>query len=156
MDDQIVQSGSYSDITDNPRVLAYIDLAFQMAPLVNKALDVAFQAVPLVDKALDLGSQLSKERETRLKIQVEAEERRMLIERKMDQLDAELAADFEERKNVFAASMRAFEKLIESGHVEQAMILHERVINKLSGRVSVAADKFNQNNPDGQVKFYTT
>lgn len=142
MDEQIVPSGSYANIIDDPRVLAYIDLAFQIAPLVSKA--------------LDLGSQLSRERETRLEIQVEAGERRMLIERKMDQLDAQLAADIEERKNIIAISMRAFEKMIEDGHIEQAMVLHERVISQISGRVSIAAAKFNQNNSDGQVKFYTT
>ena len=142
MDEQIVPNGLYADITDNPHVLAYINLAFQMAPLVNKA--------------MDLGIQLSKERENRLAIQVEFEERRMLIERKMDRLDVELAADLEERKNIFASSMRVFERLVETGHIEQAMIIHERVISQLSGRVSVVADKFNQNNSDGQVKFYTT
>ena len=73
----------------------------------------------------------------------------------VNRLDAELDADFENNKTVVDTSMRVFEKMVENGHIEQTIILHDRVISRLSGRFSIAAGKFNQNNPDGQVKFYT-
>ncbi|NES21196.1 MAG: hypothetical protein F6K41_20265 [Symploca sp. SIO3E6] len=142
MDDQIVPNRPYAELVQTPLISEYINLAFEL--------------VPLVDKGLDLAKQLNEEKTNRLKIRENAEERRLVIERRMDQLDAELKADFDNNKNVIDASMRAFEKLIEDGHIEQAMVLHERIISRLSGRVSIAADKFNQNNPNGQVKFYTT
>lgn len=138
MDEQIVSSGTYSEIVEFSQISEYIELAFQI--------------VPLLDKALDLPKQLAEEETKRLAIRENADNQRRIIERRMDQLDAELAADL----NTINVSMRVFEKMVENGHIEQAMILHERVINKLSGRVSIAADKFNQNNPDGRVKFYTT
>jgi len=105
---------------------------------------------------LDLAKQLDEEKTNRLVIRENADIQRITIERRMAQLDAELESDIENNKNVISASMRAFEKMVEAGHIEQAMILHERVISRLSGRVSIAADKFNQTNSDGQVKFYTT
>jgi hypothetical protein len=142
MDEQIVPSKSYGELVNNPYISEYIELAFQ--------------AVPLVRRALELPHQLSQEKTIRLEIQKEAEKQRLIIERRMDQLDAELEADFESSKHFVIVTMRVFEKLIEDGRIEEAMILHERVINKLSGRVSIAADKFNQNSPDGQVRFYTT
>ena len=142
MDEQIVPSQSYSELVDNPYVVEYIELAFQ--------------SVELVSKTVDLARQLSHERETRLKIQAYADEQREIIARRMNQLDAELEADIEKAKNVINVSLRVFEKLIDQGQIEAAMILHERIINNLSGRVSIAADKFNQNNPDGHVEFYTT
>lgn len=142
MNEQIVTNRPYAELVDISQVSEYIDLAFQL--------------VPLADKALDLVKQLDKEKTTRLAIQESAELQRRTIERRMNQLDAELEADFENNKNVIAVSMRVFEKMVKDGHIEQAMILHERVISRLLGRASIAADKFNQNNPDGQVKFYTT
>ena len=142
MNEEIVPSKPYADLVDIPQVSEYISLAFQI--------------VPLADKALDLVKQIDKENTTRLAIQENADLQRKTIERRMNQLDAELEADLETNKNVIAVSMRVFEKMVEDGHIEQAMILHERIISKLSGRASVAADKFNQNNPDGSVKFYTT
>jgi hypothetical protein len=142
MDEQIVPSRSYVDVVEISQISEYINLAFQL--------------IPIADKALDLAKQLDQEKTNRLAIRENADIQRKVIERRMDQLDAELEADLENNKNVIAASMRAFEKMVEAGHIEQAMILHERVISRLSGRVSIAADKFNQNNPDGQVKFYTT
>ncbi|MEH1863963.1 MAG: hypothetical protein V7K69_02815 [Nostoc sp.] len=138
MDDQIIPSRPYSEIVEIRQISEYIELAFQI--------------VPLVDKALDLPKQLAEEETKRLAIRESADNQRRMIERRMDQLDYELAADI----NAINVSMRVFEKMVEDGHIEQAMILHERIISKLSGRVSIAADKFNQNNPDGQVKFYTT
>ena len=138
MDEKIVPSRPYSEIVEISQISEYIELAFQI--------------VPLLDKALELPKQLAEEETKRLAIRENADNQRRMIERRMDQLDTELEADL----NVINVSMRVFEKMVEDGHIEQAMILHERVINKLSGRVSIAADKFNQNNPDGQVKFYTT
>ena len=142
MDEQIVPNRSHIEIVEIPQISEYINLAFQL--------------IPIADKALDLAKQLDEEKTNRLVIRENADIQRKIIERRMDQLDAELEADLENNKNVISASMRAFEKMVEAGHIEQAMILHERVISRLSGRVSVAADKFNQSNPDGQVKFYTT
>ena len=142
MDEQIVPNVSHIEKVDIPQISEYISLAFQL--------------IPVADKALDLASQLDKEKTSRLAIRENAEIQRKTIERRMDQLDAELEADLENNKNVISTSMRAFEKMVEAGHIEQAMILHERIISRLSGRVSAAADKFNQNNPDGQVKFHTT
>jgi len=142
MDEQIVPNRSHIEIVEIPQISEYINLAFQL--------------IPIADKALDLAKQLDEEKTNRLAIQENADIQRKMIERRMNQLDAELEADLENNKNVISASMRAFEKMVEAGHIEQAMILHERVISRLSGRVSVAADKFNQNNPNGQVKFYTT
>jgi len=142
MDEQIVPNRSHIEIVEIPQISEYINLAFQL--------------IPIADKALDLAKQLDEEKTNRLAIQENADIQRKMIERRMNQLDAELEADLENNKNVISASMRAFEKMVEAGHIEQAMILHERVISRLSGRVSVSADKFNQNNPNGQVKFYTT
>lgn len=142
MDEQIVPNRPHVEIVEIPQISEYINLAFQL--------------IPIADKALDLAKQLDEEKTNRLVIRENADIQRKTIERRMDQLDAELEADLENNKNFISASMRAFEKMVEAGHIEQAMILHERVISRLSGRVSVAADKFNQNNPDGQVKFYTT
>jgi hypothetical protein len=142
MDEQILPTQSYAEIVDNPYVAEYIELAFQ--------------SVAIVSKTIDLARQLSHERETRLKIQAYADEQREIITRRMNQLDIELEADIENAKNVINVSLRAFEKLVDQGQIEAAMILHERIINKLSSRVSDAADKFNQKNTDGQVKFYTT
>lgn len=142
MDEQIVPSRPHIEIVEIPQISEYINLAFQL--------------IPVADKALDLAKQLDEEKTNRLAIRENADIQRKMIERRMDQLDAELEADLENNKNVISTSMRAFEKMIEAGHIEQAMILHERVISRLSGRVSIAADKFNQNNSDGQVKFYTT
>jgi coenzyme F420-reducing hydrogenase alpha subunit len=142
MDEQIVPNRPYVEVVEISQISEYINLAFQL--------------IPIADKALDLAKQLDEEKTNRLAIRENADIQRKMIERRMDQLDAELEADLENNKNVIAASMRAFEKMVEAGHIEQAMILHERVISRLSGRVSLAADKFNQNNPDGQVKFYTT
>jgi hypothetical protein len=142
MDEQIVPSRPHVEIVEIPQISEYINLAFQL--------------IPIADKALDLAKQLDEEKTNRLVIRENADIQRKMIERRMDQLDAELEADLENNKNVISASMRAFEKMVEAGHIEQAMILHERVISRLSGRVSIAADKFNQNNSDGQVKFYTT
>jgi hypothetical protein len=142
MDEQIVPSRPHVEIVEIPQISEYINLAFQL--------------IPIADKALDLAKQLDEEKTNRLVIRENADIQRKMIERRMDQLDAELEADLENNKNVISASMRAFEKMVEAGHIEQAMILHERVISRLAGRVSIAADKFNQNNPDGQVKFYTT
>lgn len=142
MDEQIVPNETNVEIVEIQHISEYIQLTFQL--------------IPLAHKAIDLAKQLDAEKTNRLEIQENADIQRRLIERRMDQLDAELEADLENNKTIIAASMRAFEKMIESGHIEQAMLLHERVISRLSGRVSIAADKFNQNNPDGQVKFYTT
>jgi len=142
MDEQIVPNRPHVEIVEISQLSEYINLAFQL--------------IPIADKALDLAKQLDEEKTNRLVIRENADIQRKIIERRMDQLDAELEADLENNKNVISASMRAFEKMVEAGHIEQAMILHERVISRLSGRVSVAADKFNQSNPDGQVKFYTT
>jgi len=142
MDEQIVPNRPHVEIVEIPQISEYINLAFQL--------------IPIADKALDLAKQLDEEKTNRLVIRENADIQRKTIERRMDQLDAELEADLENNKNFISASMRAFEKMVEAGHIEQAMILHERVISRLSGRASVAADKFNQNNPDGQVKFYTT
>lgn len=142
MDEQIVPNRPHVEIVEIPQISEYTNLAFQL--------------IPIADKALDLAKQLDEEKTNRLVIRENADIQRKTIERRMDQLDAELEADLENNKNFISASMRAFEKMVEAGHIEQAMILHERVISRLSGRVSVAADKFNQNNPDGQVKFYTT
>ncbi|NEP14024.1 MAG: hypothetical protein F6J92_32365 [Symploca sp. SIO1A3] len=142
MDNQIVSNRPYAELVQNPQILEYINLASEL--------------VPLVSKGLDLAKQINEEKSNRLAIRENAEERRRIIERRMDQLDAELEADFENNKNVINVSMRVFEKMVEDGKIEQAMVLHERIISRLSGRVSIAADKFNQNNPDGQVKFYTS
>jgi hypothetical protein len=142
MDEQIVPNRPHVEIVEIPQISEYINLAFQL--------------IPIADKALDLAKQLNEEKTNRLVIRENADIQRKTIERRMDQLDVELEADLENNKNFISASMRAFEKMVEAGHIEQAMILHERVISRLSGRVSVAADKFNQNNPNGQVKFYTT
>lgn len=142
MDERIVPNRPYTELVEFPQVSEYIDLAFQI--------------VPLADKALDLAKQLDKEKTNRLAIRENADIQRRIIERRMDQLDSELEADFENNKNVIAVSMRVFEKMVEDGHIEQAMILHERIISRLSGRASIAADKFNQNNSNGSVKFYTT
>ncbi|MBD2498407.1 hypothetical protein [Nostoc sp. FACHB-280] len=142
MDEKIMSNKHYAEIVAVPQVSEYVELAFQM--------------VPLVGKALDLAKQINEENTDRLKFQKNAELQRITIERRMAQLDAELEADIENNKNVIAVSMRVFEKMIEDGHIEQAMILHERIISRLSGSASIAADKFNQNNPDGKVRFYTT
>ena len=149
MDEQIVSSKPYMELVDDPYVAEYIDLAFQKFALVSKSLD-------LVGRSLDLVEQLSREEATRLKIREDSEHQREIIERRMNQLDAELEADLEKAKNVINVSLRVFEKLIEDGCIDQAMTLHERIINHLSDRVSIAANKFNQNNPDGQVRFHTT
>lgn len=142
MDEQIVPNRPNVEIVEIQQISEYIQLTFQL--------------IPLAHKAIDLAKQLDAEKTNRLEIQENADIQRRLIERRMDQLDAELEADLENNKTIISASMRAFEKMVEAGHIEQAMILHERVISRLSGRASIAADKFNQNNPDGQVKFYTT
>lgn len=142
MDEQIVPNRPHVEIVEISQLSEYINLAFQL--------------IPIADKALDLAKQLDVEKTNRLAIRENSDIQRKMIERRMDQLDAELETDFENNKNVISASMRAFEKMVEAGHIEQAMILHERVISRLSGRASVSADKFNQSNPDGQVKFYTT
>lgn len=148
MNEQIVPQAVYAELVNNPQVSEYIELAFQFIPLAGEALRIG-------DKALDLVKQLDDEKTHRLAIQENASLHRLSIERRMDQLDAELDADFENNKTVVDTSMRVFEKMVENGHIDQAMILHDRIISRLSGRVSIAADKFNQNNPDGQVKFYT-
>ena len=148
MNEQIVPQTVYAELVNNPQVSEYIELAFQIIPLVGKALTIG-------DKALDLAIQLDDEKTHRLEIQEDGKERRLTIKRRMDQLDAELDADFENNKTVVDTSMRVFEKMVENGHIEQTIILHDRVISRLSGRFSIAAGKFNQNNPDGQVKFYT-
>lgn len=142
MDEQIVPSEPNVEVVEIQQISEYIQLTFQL--------------IPLAHKALDLAAQLNTEKTNRLEIQENADIQRRLIERRMNQLDAELEADLENNKIIISASMKAFEKMVEAGHIEQAMVLHDRVISRLSGRVSVAADKFNQNNPDGQVKFYTT
>lgn len=142
MDEKIVPNRPHVEIVEIPQISEYIDLAFQL--------------IPLAGKALDLAQQLDSEKTDRLAIRENADILRRKIERRMDQLDAELEADIENNKNIIATSMRVFEKMVEHGHIEQAMILHERIISRLSGRVSLAADKFNQNNPDGDIKFYTT
>jgi hypothetical protein len=142
MDEQIVPGRHHIEIVEIPQISEYINLAFQL--------------IPIADKALDLAKQLDEEKTNRLVIRENADIQRITIERRMAQLDAELESDIENNKNVISASMRAFEKMVEAGHIEQAMILHERVISRLSGRVSIAADKFNQTNSDGQVKFYIT
>jgi hypothetical protein len=149
MNEEITPNKIYAELVNNPQVSEYVNLAFQLGSLVN-------QALPVIDKGLDLAQQLVQEKKERLIIQETADLQRRTIERRMTQLDAELEADLENNKNVVATSMRVFEKMIENGHIDQAMILHERIISKLSGRGSIAADKFNQNNPDGGVKFYTT
>ena len=110
MNNEIVPNSSYADLPIAPQVLEYIDLLFQYAPII--------------DKALDLGHVLSKERVYRDEIKIAAEERRLKIERRMNQLDAELESDFENIKTFISSSMRVFEKMVENGHIEQAMILH--------------------------------
>lgn len=142
MDEQIVPNRPNVEIIEIPQISEYINLIYQL--------------IPLASKALDLAQQLGSEKRDRLKIQENADIQRKEIERRMNQLDAELEADIEINKNVIFGTMRVFEKMVEDGRIEEAMILHERVISKLSGRVSIAADKFNQNNPDGDIKFYTT
>jgi len=141
MDEQIIQSEIYAELAEYPQALEYFKLANQMFTLTSQALDLA--------------KQLDEEKTRRLAIRENADLQRRTIERRMDQLDAELDADLENNRKVIDVSMRAFEKLIENGQIEQAMIIHERVISRLSGRISSVAEKFNQNNPDGQVKFYT-
>jgi hypothetical protein len=142
MDEPIVPSNPYAELVDDPYVAEYIELAFQ--------------SIALAGKTVDLARQLSHERETRLKIQAYTDGQREMIARRMNQLDAELEADLEKAKNFMNVSLRAFEKLIDFGRIEEAMIMHERIINHLSDRVSIAANKFNQNVPNGQVRFYTT
>lgn len=149
MDDQIVPGNRYLELVENPQLREYIQLAIQIAP-------IAHQTLGLVDKSLDLVKQLDEEKTTRQLIQENAENQRRVIERRMNQLDAELSADLENSKKVIDDSMRVFEWMIQNGLVDAAMIIHERVISMLSGRASIAADKYNQNNPDGQVEFYTT
>jgi len=148
MDDQIVPSNRYIEI-ENPRVREYIQLATQLAPLASQVLE-------LTNNSVALGIQLAHEERDRLQIQEDADERRRIIERRMDHLDAELSADLENNKKVISDSMRAFEWMIQNGFVDAAMVVHERVISMLSGRASIAAEKYNQINLDGQVRFYTT
>ncbi|WOD39909.1 hypothetical protein [Nodosilinea sp. E11] len=148
MDDQIVQGNQYLELIDNPQLREYVQLAMQIAP-------IAHQTLGLVDKSLDLVKQLDDEKTTRQLIRENAENQRIIIERRMDQLDAELSADLESSKKVIDDSMRVFEWMVQNGLVDAAMIIHERVISMLSGRASIAAGKYNQNNPDGQVTFYT-
>lgn len=149
MDDQIVQGNQYLELIDNPQLREYVQLAMQIAP-------IAHQTLGLVDKSLDLVKQLDDEKTTRQLIRENAENQRIIIERRMDQLDAELSADLESSKKVIDDSMRVFEWMVQNGLVDAAMIIHERVISMLSGRASIAAGKYNQSNSDGQVKFYTT
>jgi hypothetical protein len=141
MNEQIIPSRDYTGIINNPLVLEYINLAFQFAPIANNAIGLA--------------RQLETEETTRLEIREFYEKERRSVERRMNQLDAELEADFTNNKTIIDGTMRAFEKMINEGHIEQAMILHERIINKLSTRASIAAEKFNQNNSGGQARFYT-
>lgn len=117
MDEQILPNEPSVEIVEFQQISEYIQLTFQL--------------IPLAHSAIDLAKQLDTEKTNRLQIQENADIQRRLIERRMDQLDAELEADLENNKTIISASMRAFEKMVEAGHIEQAMILHGVKVAKL-------------------------
>lgn len=120
---------------------------------IEEYIELAFQLVPVAGQALNLAQQINKESTIRLEIREQALERRMEIEREMDRLDKELENDHENMTKIIDVTLESFKLLIERGDIEPAMLLHERIIQKLSSKINESAEKFNKTNQEGQIKF---
>jgi hypothetical protein len=117
--------------------------------------------VGLLGQVIDLSSEIivykrvvkeyeiiaTQEETKRLKIITKSTEEMAEISRQLDILEKDLMADIDRLKIFVEGTMDAVQELIGKGQYEFADKFHERVSDRLEGRVSLVMNKFNQANP---------
>lgn len=92
-----------------------------------------------------------QEETKRLEIITKSTEEMAELSRQLDMLEKDLLADIDRLKVFVEESMDAVQELIARGKYELADKFHERVADKLEGRVSLVRNKLNQANSENST-----
>jgi hypothetical protein len=92
-----------------------------------------------------------QEETKRLEIITKSTEEMAELSRQLDMLEKDLLADIDRLKVFVEESMDAVQELIARGKYELADKFHERVSDKLEGRVSLVRNKLNQANSENST-----
>ena len=94
---------------------------------------------------------VEQEETKRLEIKTTATKEMTELSRQLDMLEQDLLADIDRLKVFVEGTMDAVQELIKREKYEFADKFHERVANRLEGRVSLLMNKFNQANSENPV-----
>lgn len=128
---QNASSTQFIDVSPVPDIVHYVGLLNRVADLSSEIVD--YQKVVEIEET------------KRIEIRERSEKQMAFLSRQLDMYEQDLLADIDRLKVFVEGTMDAVQKLIEKEKYELADTFHERVADKLEGRVSRIAAKFNEN-----------
>jgi hypothetical protein len=120
----------FIDISPIPEIVHYVGLINRIADLSSEVVD--YQKIVQIEET------------KRIEIQKKSEQQMTLISRQLDLYEKDLIADIDRLKLFVEGTMDAVHKLIEKERYELADVFHQRVTERLEGRVSNVTDQFNE------------
>ena len=129
----------FLDISPVSDIVHYVGLVNRLADLSSEVID--YQKVIEIEET------------KRIEIRERADQQMTILSRQLDMYEQDLVADIHRLKTFVEGTMDAVQKLIEKEKYELADTFHQRVTDRLEGRVSKIADNFN-NNVAGRNFFY--
>lgn len=146
MDEQIqcIPSNEFLDVSPVSDIVHYVGL-------LHRAIDLSSEIVEY-QKVVKEYEIIEKYEETkRLEIKATADKEMAELSRQLDMLEKDLLADIDRLKVFVEGTMDAVQELIRKGQYEFADKFHERVADRLEGRVSLVMNKFNQANSGSTI-----
>lgn len=139
MDEQLqrIPNNQFLDISPVSDIVHY-------AGLLHRVIDLSSEAI-------EYKKVVEQEETKRLEIKTIATKEMTELSRQLDMLEKDLLADIDRLKVFVEGTMDAVQELIRKGQYEFADKFHERVSDRLEGRVSLVMNKFNQANSGSAV-----
>ena len=146
MDEQIQRTSNNQlfDISPVPDIVHY-------AGLLHHAMNLSSEIIECKRAVEECRVVVEQEETKRLEIRMIADKEMIELSRQLDMFEKDLLADIDRLKVFVEGTMDAVQELIRKGQYEFADKFHERVADRLEGRVSLVIDKFNQVNSGNSI-----
>lgn len=146
MDEQIqrLPNNQFLDISPVSDIVLYVGLLHRVVNLTSEVIEYK--------KAVGEYQVVVEQEETkRLEIRTISAKEMTELSRQLDMFEKDLLADIDRLKVFVEGTMDAVQELIRKGQFEFADKFHERVADRLEGRVSLIVNKFNKANSGNEV-----
>jgi hypothetical protein len=146
MDEQIqhIPNNQFLDISPVPDIVQY-------AGLLHHAMNLSSEIIEYKRAVEECRVVVEQEETKRLEIKTIADKEMTELSRQLDMFEKDLLADIDRLKVFVEGTMDAVQELIKKGQFEFADKFHERVADRLEGRVSLIVNRFNQTNSGNAV-----
>ncbi|MBD1895524.1 hypothetical protein [Coleofasciculus sp. FACHB-129] len=146
MDEQLqrIPNNQFLDISPVSDIVHY-------AGLLHRVIDLSSEVIEYKKVVEEYHIVVEQEETKRLEIRTIATKEMTELSRQLDMLEKDLLADIDRLKVFVEGTMDAVQELIRKGQYEFADKFHERVSDRLEGRVSLVMNKFNQANSGSAV-----